>query len=119
MNANRASHLQIRDHLLHFIDLKVSDPAFRAACERLNQAVKHHIKNVERTDLVAIEKALDGDESEAMARDWESAGHFMPGDGCNPPFKTIPALLGARYEEVVRAWEALPQEGEEGVESGH
>lgn len=79
--------------------------------------MRQHIKNVERTDLVAIEKALDGDESERMARDWENAGNFMPGDGRDPPFKTIPALLGARYDEVVRAWAALPKQGQGIIES--
>ncbi|CAN8096119.1 unnamed protein product [Discula destructiva] len=107
----------IRDHLLHFVDLQVRDADFRPSCAALNDAVRQHIKNVERTDLVAIERALEGDESERMARDWENVGNFMPGDGREPPFRTIEALLGARYDEVVRAWEALPKKGVGIIES--
>lgn len=66
---------------------------------------------------MAIEKALDCDESERMARDWENAGNFMPGDGRDPPFKTIPDLLEASYDEIVSAWEALPRRGEGIIES--
>lgn len=106
---------KIRDHLLHLLPLHPSTDAasFRAACEALNAAVRQHIRSVERADLVAIERALDGDESERMARDWESAGNFMPGDGrVDPPFTTIQQLLGASYDEVVRAWRALPRQGQ-------
>lgn len=56
---------------------------------------------------MAIERALDGDESERMARDWESAGGFVPGEGRAVPFAKVRELLGASYGEVRRAWEGL------------
>lgn len=73
------------------------------------ETLRQHIRDVERADLVAIEKALDGEESERMARDWERAGGFVPGDGRDPPFKSIDELLGASYEELSKAWEKLPR----------
>lgn len=109
-----ARGLQIRDQLLHLIDLAPSNPDFRKACDRLNDILKQHIRDVERIDLVAIERALDGEESERMARDWESAGGFVPGEGRTVPFPTVRELLGASYGEVRRAWEGLREGRKEG-----
>lgn len=106
---------QIHDHLLQLIELAPSDTDFRAACLRLNDSVKQHIRDVERTDLVAIERALDGDESERMARDWESVGAFVPGEEGRTgtvPFETVRELLGASYGELRRAWEGSRSEKE-------
>lgn len=98
---------QIRDQLSHFIDFEPSNPEFRKACDRLNDTLKEHIRDVERIDLVAIERALDGEESERMARDWESAAGFVPAEGKRVPFTTVRELLGASYGDVRRAWEGL------------
>lgn len=102
--------IKMRGHLLHFIDLAPTDDGFRAACAALNDCVRRHIRDVERTDLVAIERALEGEESERMARDWESVGGFVPGEGRGVPFGTVRELLEASYEEVRRAWRALRSE---------
>lgn len=107
MHADTAGGGQIRDQLLHLIDLEPSNSEFRKACDRLNDTLKRHIRDVEKTDLVAIEKALEGEESERMARDWESAGGFIPGEGRTVPFITVRELLGASYGDVRRAWEGL------------
>lgn len=56
---------------------------------------------------MAIERALDGEESERMARDWECARGFVPGEGRTVPFPTVRELLGPSYGEVRRAWEGL------------
>lgn len=103
---------QIRDHLLYFVHLEPSDPKFRPALDPLIKALRQHIRDVERSDLVAIEKALDAEESERMARDWERAGRFMPADEGReqPPFGTIDELLGASYDELSRAWGKLPKD---------
>ncbi|KAJ4388848.1 hypothetical protein N0V93_006309 [Gnomoniopsis smithogilvyi] len=97
----------LRDRLLHLIDLAPSDPEFRTACDRLNDSLRQHIRDVERIDLVAIERALNGEESERMARDWERAGHFMPDKGRGAPYATVRELLWASYEDIKRAWEDL------------
>lgn len=101
---------QIRDNLLEFVHLDPTAPGFIPSLEKLMKTLKQHIKDVERQVLVAIEKALDGEESERMASDWERTGKFMPGDGWNPPFETIDGLLGASYEELKGAWEKLPRD---------
>lgn len=107
------------------MDLAPSDTEFCAVCERLDETMRQHIRDVERTDLVAIEKALDGEESERLARDWASAASFVPdvGEGEKRrrgrpeaplplPFATVSELLGASYEELRRAWEGLRKEWE-------
>ncbi|KAJ4417046.1 hypothetical protein N0V82_006400 [Gnomoniopsis sp. IMI 355080] len=100
----------IRNNLLHLIDLAPSDPDFRTACDQLNESLKQNIRDVERIDLVAIEKVLDSEESESMARDWESAAAFLPGEGRSAPFATVRELLAASYGDVRRAWEQLRKE---------
>lgn len=97
---------------MHLIDVAPSDPEFRTACDRLNDSLKQYIRDVERIDLVAIEKALDGEESERMARDWEMAGGFIPGEGRSVPFATVEELLEASYGDVKRAWKGLRKESE-------
>lgn len=86
--------------------------------------------------MVAIEKALDGEESERMGRDWERTevlvprGMTMGGRGGDlsgggggereeevggvqekreedPPYKTVGELLSAPVEDVRRTWERL------------
>lgn len=104
------THLQIRDNLLRFVRLEAADDGFRAALELLAATLRQHIKAVETADLVAIEKALDGEESERMARDWQRARYFLPGGGREPPFHTIDKLLGASYGELRAAWEKFPRE---------
>lgn len=90
--------------------LETADDGFRAALEPLAVTLRQHIKAVETTDLIAIEKTLDGEESERMARDWQRARYFLPGGGRDPPFDTIEELLGASYEDLRAAWERLPRE---------
>lgn len=112
---NRFELLQIRDNLFCLVRLEpaADTESFRGALEPLMETLRKHIKDVERVDLVSIEKALDGEESERMARDWERAGGFVPG-GQNgrdaPPFKSIDELLGASYEELSKAWEKLARD---------
>lgn len=69
---------QIRDQLIEFSRLSPSDPDFTPSAERMGQFLREHIHNVERTDMVAIEKVLDGEESERMARDWVRVNLLVP-----------------------------------------
>lgn len=69
---------QIRDQLIEFSRLAPSDPDFVPSADRLGRFLREHIHHVERTDMVAIEKALDGDESERMARDWVRVNLLVP-----------------------------------------
>lgn len=98
------------DLLLGYAHLQPTDPNFKASTERVVQVLKEYIRYVARTDLVAIEKALNSEESERMARVWERTTNFIPGEGRDAPFKTIDELLNASYVEVRKAWEQLSKE---------
>lgn len=70
---------------------------------------------------MAIEKALNGEESERMARHWERTEFFVPlsirrdsnggGDGDwqkkDAPYKTVEELMSAPLEDVRKLWEKL------------
>lgn len=81
--------------------------------------------------MVALEKALDGEESERMARDWERTELLVPvvrgGDGGGddndgeanggpgarrertdpPPYGTVGELLSAPFDDVRKSWEQM------------
>lgn len=101
---------------------------FRGALLRLKEVLVRHIKDVERTDLVAIEKVLSGEESERLARDFEATIFFIPADvragsdglegvegaegaeGVKAPFKTIKELLDANVGELMGYLEGFPRD---------
>lgn len=79
--------------------------------------------------MVAMERALRGEESERMARDWKRTEVFVPwrlrrsssssrgggdggrdgdeGDAREAPYGTVEELLSAPFEDVRRFWEGL------------
>lgn len=75
---------------------------------------------MERTDLVAIEKVLSGEESERLARDFDATVLFIPPgfreepeeeEGDVPaPFESVGALLGASVTELKGVLESFPKE---------
>lgn len=101
--------------MLEFVHLDLEDDStkFQTALENLKQNLRSLIRNIERLDLVAIEKALEGEESERMAMDWERTEEFVPGDSKDHkgvPFDTVDALLGASYEGLRKAWKKMNDE---------
>lgn len=98
--------------------------------------LRAHVHQVERADMVAIERALDGDESERMARDWARINVLVPlrvrrstdnsnggdlgngEDACaekgqeeneeeESPYGTVEEILTAPLEDVRKVWERL------------
>jgi hypothetical protein len=64
-----------------------------------------HIKEEEESDLPALEKALDIDDSEHMARSFERTKKFVPTRSHpmapqRPPFETAIALLSAPIDKL-------------------
>jgi hypothetical protein len=91
------------------------------ALETLGRHLGRHIHNVERVDLVNIENVLSGQESEDLARDFETTVFFIPhgvrGDeeeeddwGVKAPYKSVEALLDSQPGELRAAMKKFPRE---------
>ncbi|ROW06165.1 hypothetical protein VMCG_04495 [Cytospora schulzeri] len=92
---------------------------FRGALSRLREDLARHIRDVERTDMVAIEKMLSGEESERLASDFGATVFFIPpevrggpegGEGVRAPFGSIDELLDASAGELLGVLEGFPRE---------
>lgn len=110
----------LRSELLGFHAVRdPSDPRFGEALARLREDLARHIKDVERTDLVAIEKVLTEEESERLASDFEATVYFIPaevrvgpegGEDVRAPFEGLEELVDASVGELMGALEGLPRE---------
>lgn len=98
---------------------KSTDGKPSAALEELGAHMGRHIRDVERVDLVNIEKVLSGQESEDMARDFERSVFFIPHGvrdeeedvvQVKAPYKSVEGLLDAEAGELRAAMEKFPRE---------
>ncbi|ROW15841.1 hypothetical protein VPNG_02474 [Cytospora leucostoma] len=95
------------------------EEGFRGLLAQLREGLARHIREVERADLVAIEKVLSGEESERLASDFEASVFFIPPEvragpegkgGVRAPFETIGALLDASAEELSGVLDGFPRD---------
>ncbi|KAL1852440.1 hypothetical protein Daus18300_012199 [Diaporthe australafricana] len=95
------------------------DEKVRVALEDLGEHLGRHIRDVERVDLVNIEKVLSGQESEDLAKDFERTVFFIPHGvrdeedevaSVEAPYETVEALLDAGAGELREAMERFPRE---------
>lgn len=93
--------------------------AFRVLLVQLREGLARHIRDVERGDLVAIEKVLSGEESERLASDFQASVFFIPPgvragpegkEGVRAPFESIGALLDAGAEELAGLLDGFPRD---------
>ncbi|KAJ0115107.1 hhe domain protein [Diaporthe amygdali] len=114
---------QLRQALRSFSAVAAaSNPGY----EKLNKVFKElsgpliqHIRDIERVELVNIEKVLSAQESEDLARDFERSVFFIPHGvrdeeeedaSVKAPYKTVGGLLDAGAEELRAAMEKFPRE---------
>lgn len=78
-----------------------------------------HIRDVERTDMVVIEKMLSGEESERLASDFGATVFFIPPEvragpegheDARAPFESPEALLDASVGELMEVLDGFPRE---------
>lgn len=90
-----------------------------AALWDLGELLARHIRDVERVDLVSIEKVLSAQESEDLARDFERSVFFIPHGvrdeedevaSVEAPYETVEGLLDAGAGELREAMERFPRE---------
>ncbi|KAK7749552.1 hypothetical protein SLS53_000128 [Cytospora paraplurivora] len=95
------------------------DEEFRGLLVQLREGLTRHIRDVERADLVAIEKVLSGEESERLASDFEASVFFIPPEvragpegkeDIRAPFESIGALLDASMEELKGILDGFPRD---------
>lgn len=95
------------------------DGQVKTALGELGGHLGRHIRDVERVDLVNIEKVLSGQESEDMARDFERSVFFIPHGvreeedddvKVKAPYKSVEGLLDAGAGELRAAVEKFPRE---------
>lgn len=114
---------QLRQALRSFSAVAAaSNPGY----EKLNKVFKElsglliqHIRDIERVELVNIEKVLSAQESEDLARDFERSVFFIPygvrdeeeeDASVKAPYKTVGGLLDAGAEELRAAMKKFPRE---------
>lgn len=92
---------------------------FREALAGLRGDLARHIRDVERTDMVVIEKMLSGEESERLASDFGATVFFIPPEvragpegheDLRAPFESLDALLDASVAELMGVLEGFPRE---------
>lgn len=96
------------------------DEKLSTALGDLGGHLGRHIRDVERVDLVNIENVLSGQESEDMAKDFETTVFFIPHGvrddeeeedlGVKAPYKTVEGLLDAEAAELRAAMKKFPRE---------
>lgn len=97
-----------------------SDKKLSAALRDLGGHLGRHIRDVERVDLVNIENVLSGQESEDMAKDFETTVFFIPHGvrdededeelGVKAPYRSVEGLLDAEAAELRAAMKKFPRE---------
>ncbi|KAI1753737.1 HHE domain protein [Xylaria castorea] len=112
---DRKEHLSIKDYLFQFQDLKPEDPNFSKTLEALWTNLSAHIKEEERDDLPALEKALGENDSENMSKSFGRTKMFIPtrshpSGPDKPPFETVTGLLAAPLDHLKDLFRKFPDD---------
>jgi hypothetical protein len=91
-----------------------SDATFEPAIDNLWATLAQHIKEEERDDLPALEKAIDGDVSGALARSFDRTKHFVPTRSHpsapdRPPYETAAGLMAAPMDKLMDMFRKFPE----------
>ncbi|KAI1740552.1 HHE domain protein [Xylaria scruposa] len=108
---DRTEHSSIKEHLLKFQDMKPEDPNFSKTLEALWTSLSAHIKQEERDDLPTLEKALDENDSEKMAKSFGRTKMFVP-TRSHPsgPFETVVGFLTAPMDHLRDMFRKFPED---------
>lgn len=104
----------MKEKLYEFQSMGPADPTFIPAIDSLWETLSQHIKEEEVEDLPALEKAIDAESSEAMARSFDRTKHFVPtrshpGAPDRPPFETVAGLLAAPLDKLLDMFRKFPE----------
>lgn len=97
-----------------FQGLKPGEPEFKSTLKSLWDDLGQHIKEEERDDLPALEKAITDADSESMASSFDRTKMFVPTRSHpsapdRPPFETAMGLLAAPIDKLMDMFRKFPQ----------
>jgi hypothetical protein len=105
---------QVKEKLYEFQSMSPSDPTFDPAIDSLWETLSQHIKEEERDDLPALEKAIDSDASGALARSFDRTKHFVPTRSHpaapdRPPYETAVGLMTTPIDKLMDIFRKFPE----------
>ncbi|KAI0556046.1 HHE domain protein [Xylaria curta] len=112
---DRKEHASIKEHLFKFQDMKPEDPNFSKTLEALWTNLSTHIKEEEREDLPTLEKALDENDSEKMAKSFGRTKMFVPtrshpSGPDKAPFENVVSFLTAPMDHLRDMFRKFPED---------
>ncbi|KAK3302853.1 endo-1,4-beta-xylanase-like protein [Chaetomium strumarium] len=111
---DRSEHQQVKEKLYEFQSMQPSDPNFIPAIDSLWENLAQHIKEEERDDLPALEKAIGAQDSEAMAASFARTKHFVPTRSHpsapdRPPYETVVGMLSMPMDKLMDMFRKFPE----------
>ncbi|PKS05929.1 hypothetical protein jhhlp_007762 [Lomentospora prolificans] len=112
---DREEHLMIKKDLAVLQDMSPDHPEFGAVLGSLWGNLRQHIQEEEHEDLVALEKALSPEESDAMVRSFQRTKMLTPTRSHpnapdKPPFETVAGLMAAPLDKIRDLFREFPEE---------
>jgi hypothetical protein len=91
-----------------------ADPTFLPTIDSLWESLWQHIKEEERDDLPALEKAIDADASGALARSFDRTKHFVPTRSHpsapdRPPYETAVGMMATPLDKLRDMFRSFPE----------
>ncbi|KAL9130376.1 MAG: hypothetical protein Q9217_001434 [Psora testacea] len=111
---DRQEHQSVKEQLYKFQNLKAGSADFIPTLEALMKDLSQHIKEEESDDLPALEKAIDGAESENLATSFDRTKMFVPSRSHpsapnRPPFETVAGLMAAPMDYIGDLFRKFPK----------
>jgi hypothetical protein len=105
----------VKEKLYEFQSMKPTDPTFLPAIDSLWETLSQHIKEEERDDLPALEKAMGSEDSGALARSFDRTKHFVPTRSHpsapdRPPYETAVGLLTTPIDKLMDMFRKFPED---------
>jgi hemerythrin-like domain-containing protein len=112
--SNPISHTQVKEMLYDFQSMSPSDPSFLPAIDSLWETLTQHIKEEERDDLPALEKAINADALDALARSFDRTKHFVPTRSHpsapdRPPYETAVGMMTTPIDKLMDMFRKFPE----------
>jgi hypothetical protein len=107
--------VQVKEKLYNFQSMDPQSADFRPALQSLWADLSEHIKEEERDDLPALEKAIDQSESESLASSFSRTKHFVPTRSHpaapdKPPYETVAGMLATPLDKLRDMFAKFPKE---------
>ncbi len=104
---------QLKDRLYKFQSMKPSHPEFMSTLNSIMEALREHIKEEERDDMPALERALSSDDSIGMAKSFNLTKAIVPSRSHpwapnKPPMETAAGLPVGVMDHIMDVLRKFP-----------